>query len=272
MTSTVRIVSWNCKGASLNSPPWDYLLELDPDIALLQNFGTIPDRVLDAFATGPDMTSAYEPGRAPKYFAEILAKGTVSRRLDLPAPEEWIKHELHAYRDFFTARHVTLGSGIHLTAFSVYSPAFALDTPRLDGVDTSSIRLPQHTKIFGTELLWATLGMMQIRPTERFIVAGDFNSSETFDDPKPRGNRDIMDRLNGLGFTEVLLESRGTLTPTFRTTYGGYITHQLDHMYVTEALREKLVTCDVGSAKRVFEPRPMLSDHLPIVAEFEVTS
>lgn len=220
MNEVLRVVTWNLRRASLYSPAWDYLLELDPDIAILQDFGTIPGRVLEIYATAPDMTSAYGSGKAPRYFAEVLSKGTVSRRLDLPAFEEWIKEELHAYRDFITARHVTLGSGIHLTAMSVYSPAFALDTPRLDGVDTSSIRLSQHSKIFGTELLWATLGAMQIQPTERLVVAGDFNSSETFDNPKPRGNRDIMDRLNGLGLSEVLLHSQGALTPTFRSPRG----------------------------------------------------
>lgn len=272
MTEILRVLTWNCRKASLYSPAWDYLLDLDPDIAILQDFGTIPDRVLGAYTTAPDMTSAYDAGRKPRYFAEILAKGTVSRRLDLPAAEEWIKRELHAYRDFLTARHVTLGSGMHLTAMSVYSPAFALDTPRLDGIDTSSIRLPQHRNIFGTELLWATLGAMHIQQDERFVVAGDFNSSETLDVPRPRGNRDIMDRLNGLGLTEVLRKSRGALTPTFRTPRGGFITHQLDHMYVTDALVSGLVTCDVGTAERVFETKPTLSDHLPIVAEFRVTT
>ena len=271
MAEVVRVLTWNCRKASLYSPAWDYLLELDPDIAILQDFGTIPSRILDVYATAPDMVSATDTGKAPRYFAEILAKGTVSRRLDLRAPEEWIKRELEAYKDFFTARHIALDPGLHFTAISVYSPAFALDTPRLDGIDTSSVRLSQHTKIFGTELLWATLGVMQIQPTERFIVAGDFNSSETFDVPRPRGNRDIMDRLNNLGLIEVLLHSRGELTPTFRTPRGGYITHQLDHMYVTKTLVEELVTCDVGSAERVFQPRPMLSDHLPIVAEFRIT-
>jgi exonuclease III len=272
MSEVFRVLTWNCRKASLHSPAWDYLLELDPDIALLQDFRTIPDRVIGVYATAPDITSAGEPGKAPIYFAEVLAKGTVSRRLDLPAPEEWIKRELEAYRDFFTARLVTLDSGLHLTAMSVYSPAFALDTPRLDGIDTSSIRLAQHTKIFGTELLWATLATMRIRSDERFVIAGDFNSSETFDVPKPRGNRDIMDRLGALDLTEALRESPGQLTPTFRSPRGGYITHQLDHMYVSALLLDELVSCDVGLAQRVFEPRPTLSDHLPIVADFRIRS
>lgn len=35
-------------------------------------------------------------------------------------------------------------------------------------------------------------------------------------------------------------------------------------------LRGELAHCDVSSAGRVFEPRPMLSDHLPIIAEFTI--
>jgi len=269
MTDVLRVLTWNCRRASRYSPAWDYLLELDPDIALLQDFGKIPPRVLEIYATAPDMTSVDKEGKAAKHHAEVFAKGTISRRLDLPAPEEWITRELDAYRTFFTARHVTLNSGLHLTAMSFYSPAFLLDTSRLEGVDTSSIRLPQHSKIFGTELLWATLGAMKIRPEERFVVAGDFNSSETFDIPKPRGNRDIMDRLNSLGLTEVLRVSRGELTPTFRHSTGS-IDHQIDHMYVSDRLLGELDSCDVGSAERVFGRNPMLSDHLPIVADFQI--
>jgi endonuclease/exonuclease/phosphatase family metal-dependent hydrolase len=99
-------------------------------------------------------------------------------------------------------------------------------------------------------------------------VAGDFNSSETFDSPKPRGNREFMERMNGLGLTEGLRACTGQLTPTFRTPRGGFVVHQLDHLYVTEALRRHLTECGVGSAQRVFESARPLSDHLPIVADF----
>lgn len=268
MSPKTRIVSWNCRSASLHSPAWDYLLELNPDIAILQDFRRIPERVLETYSTASDMTSALEEGRAPRYFAEIFAKGDVSRRLELPASEEWIRRELWEYRDFLTARHITLRNGESFTAMSVYSPAFTIDTPRLEGVDTSSIRLPQHSKLFVTELLWGGLREMNITPGERFIVAGDFNSSETFDIPRPRGNREIMERLNELGLIECLRLSRGQLTPTYRTPRGRELVHQLDHMYVTDALADSLQTCDVGCEHRVFGTKPTLSDHLPIIADF----
>lgn len=272
MAPRIRVVSWNSRSASLHSAAWDYLIELDPDIAILQDFRRVPERVLEVYSTAPDMKSAIAGDKAPRYFAEVLAKGEVSRRLELPASAEWIERELHAYKDFLTPRYVTLRNGISLSIMSVYSPAFAIGDGRLDNVDTSSIRLPQHkSKIFITELLWGTLREMNIQPTEHLIVAGDFNSSETFDIPKPRGNREITERLNRLGLTECLRSSRGKLTPTYRTPRGGKLDHQLDHMYITNTLVSALHTCNIGPIDRVFGSKPTLSDHLPIVAEFKFT-
>ena len=77
-----------------------------------------------------------------------------------------------------------------------------------------------------------------------------------------------MERMNALDFYDCLRMFKGKLTPTFRTPRGGMVIHQLDHLYVTPMLMSRLARCDVGSAERVLEPRPMLSDHLPIVADF----
>ena len=74
--------------------------------------------------------------------------------------------------------------------------------------------------------------------------------------------------MAGLGLIECLRKSRGALTPTFRNTTGGAIKHQMDHLFVTEALASRLVSCDTGSRERVFDSG--LSDHLPLVAHFRV--
>jgi hypothetical protein len=45
----MRIVTWNVHGALKESPLWDLLLELQPDVALLQEIGSIPNSVTDGF-------------------------------------------------------------------------------------------------------------------------------------------------------------------------------------------------------------------------------
>jgi exonuclease III len=266
---TLRVISWNCRGASRDSKLWDYLLELDPDVAVLQDFRTVPDRVLQIYSHA---RNAYVPPTtgAPRHFTGIVIKGECTADISLPAPSSWVARELEILKQFFTAKAITLHNGISLKVISVYSPAIPIDRARLVGINTTGIQLPQNPDLWGTELLWASLRLMNITAEDPLIVAGDLNSSETFDSPKDRGNREIMKRMNALGLVECLRTHKGQLTPTFRTARGGYIAHQLDHLYVTGALLSNLACCDVGSADRVFGSAPSLSDHLPIVADFWV--
>jgi hypothetical protein len=268
MKQTFRVITWNCRRASLTSGLWDYLLELDPDVALLQDFGTIPERVMQGYVLLQNGAVA-ETGRAPRFMTGILVKGNSTGDIPLPAPTEWVARELEHYKEFFTASAVTLHNGVDLKLLSAYSLAFPIDRTRLAGIDTTGIRLTaQNRDVWMTELLWATLRSMRIAAEEPFIVGADLNSSETIDDPRPRGNREIMDRMNALGLYDCLRMFKGKLTPTFRTTRGS-IVHQLDHLYVTPSLLSKLTWCDVGLAGRVFGSAPTLSDHLPIVADFK---
>ncbi len=48
--SQFTVVSWNCRRATADSPLWDYLLELDPTVALLQEVGGLSAKTLDRFA------------------------------------------------------------------------------------------------------------------------------------------------------------------------------------------------------------------------------
>jgi hypothetical protein len=43
-----RIVTWNCNG---RAAAWDYLLDLHPDVALLQEVGPIPEQVKKVYDT-----------------------------------------------------------------------------------------------------------------------------------------------------------------------------------------------------------------------------
>lgn len=86
-----------------------------------------------------------------------------------------------------------------------------------------------------------------------WVVGGDLNSSETFDSPRPRGNREILDRMQGLGLREGLRHAQGQLVPTLRNPRGGYVGHQMDHLFVSESLATQLVSCTTGDHARVFD-------------------
>jgi exonuclease III len=272
MEQSIRVITWNCRNAKSESALWDYFLELNPDVALLQDFRTIPERVLRLYVHAQNAAVA-ETSRAPRFMTGVLIKGDDAGDLPLPAPTDWMARELDNWKEFFTAKAVTLHAGASLKVLSVYSPAFPIDRTRLEGIDTAGIQLTQSRDVWGTELLWAALKTMCIPAEEPFIAGGDLNSSETIDlwPGGPRGNREFMDRMNALGFYDCLRMFKGQLVPTFRHSGRSFV-HQLDHLYVIPRLLSRLTRCDVGSAERVFGSTPTLSDHLPIVADFALSA
>lgn len=270
MDHQFRIVVWNCRRAGHKSGAWDYLLELDPDVALLQEVVTVPARVSDEYASA-EATPVTRTGRPQRFRTVVLVRGEIAEDVELPAPNEWVAQELAFFRGNFVAKRVTLRRSLDLKVISAYIPAFPIDWSRLEDVDTTGIQLTQNRDVWPTEILWASLRSMNIAADQPFVVGGDFNSSETFDTHwggGPRGNRELIERMNALGLHDCLRTFQGRLTPTFRSPRGGSVIHQLDHIYVTSSLLDKLVRCDVGSAERVFHSKPALSDHLPIVADF----
>ncbi len=84
MNQTLRVNSWNCGGASRRSGLWDYLLDLDHDVAVLQDFRTAPEHLLQLYShvQCPAVTTT---DRAPPYFTGILVKGTSTGDIPLPA-------------------------------------------------------------------------------------------------------------------------------------------------------------------------------------------
>jgi hypothetical protein len=50
MKKPFPVVTWNLHHAKVSSLAWDYLLELNPDIALLQEVGIVPEKISSRFS------------------------------------------------------------------------------------------------------------------------------------------------------------------------------------------------------------------------------
>jgi hypothetical protein len=131
--------------------------------------------------------------------------------------------------------------------------------------------LIQNPKVWVTEILWKVLIDHTHIHDARWIIGGDLNSSETFDYQKknrPRGNFEIIERMNAIGLFDALRSYHQRLVPTYKNNSGGEIIHQLDHLYMSKCLLDVVSDCQTGSHKDVFESK--LSDHLPIIASVEI--
>jgi len=265
----VRVVSWNCRRATARSGVWDYLLELSPDLALLQEVSGIPKHIERQYAIF-QLYPLGKNGLPQKFTSAILVRGSIGNPITLQGPAPWVDDELRRFAGNLISVGLKPDHGPRLKAICVYSPPWPVDQSRLAGVDVSPVRLTQNRDVWVGDLLWAALTSLKPEPRDPWIIGGDFNLCETFDAWRggPRGNREYLDRMGRLGLVDCLRYAKGALTPTFRTHRGGTITAQIDYLFVTDLLRASLVSCDTGPRQRVFEGR--LSDHLPIVADFAI--
>ena len=268
MGDVLRVVSWNCRRASRQSPLWDYLLKLAPDVALLQEVGTIPAFVQRHFAI-LQQRAVQKRGGLQRFTTAVLVRGKLDSEVVLAATEDWVSKELAHLGGNLVGVRVVPDSGPPLMAISVHSPAWPLDRARVAGIDVTKVRLSQNADVWAADLLWAGLQCWLRESDRHWIVAGDFNSSPTFDEGPggARGNQEYLERMAGLGLVECLRRAQGVLTPTFRSSRSPAVKHQIDHLFVSAALSDNLRSCNVGPQSVVFGAN--LSDHLPIIAEFD---
>lgn len=134
------------------------------------------------------------------------------------------------------------------------------------------MKLKLSKDVWVADLLWAGLAG-EMKGESPWVVGGDLNASITFDTTwsgGPWGNQELMDRMADLGFVECLFHNQGRLTPTFRNKTGGKVIHQIDHLFVSSPLEQRLRFCTTGDAVSVFGDS--LSDHPPTIAAFTAVS
>ncbi len=271
----MRIITWNLHGAKKDSEVWKILLEIKPDIALLQEVGSMPNEVQNIFDV-ISRIAIYKTGRPQRFSTAVLVKGKVIEEINLKSDHEWVNNKFKFFKGNFIACKIELPNHERFNVVSVYSPAWPVDKNRINDIDVSDVKLTKNPNVWATETIWSAL-KNTVSGNDRWIVGGDYNSSETFDRDYQikhglkgglvsEGNKEIRDRMYALGFKECLLEYNKKLTPTYMHT-NKKIVHQLDHLYVSEKLFSEILNCNVGDQSTIFGK--FLSDHLPIIADFK---
>ena len=261
----MRVITWNMRRAKTGSPSWGYFDDMDPDLALLQEINEIPEYINDKYDL-KYLKARGKSGKDQQFGTAVLVNGKIESNLSLSSEIKWIRDEIKIFKGNLVSCIAKPVGQRPIKVISVYSPAWPVDRARLEGIDISNIKLPNYSDIWVTDILWRILKYAQPKDTERWLVAGDLNSSETFDEKwGTTGNYLTTKRITDLGFYECLRGYQKKLTPTFRHVRG-YIEDQLDHLFVTKCLAKGLKECKTGDISKVFDNS--LSDHLPIIADF----
>jgi len=265
---TRRILSWNCRRAGTDRhAAWEYFTELAPDIAVLQEVTGIPQHVRDSYEVR--MARPLTRGERPQRFqSAMLARGTIGVAVQFQSELTWVNDELNSFAPNLLAYHVMIDDLPPLVVVAVYAPAWPVSRERLRDQDVSTVKLSQNPDVWVADLLVVALKAEELRSSTHWIIAGDFNSCESFDMWKggPRGNREWLDRMAALGLVECLRHSQGALTPTFRRPGGLAPRLQIDHLFASRNLSDRLLSCRTGDRDRVYGNN--MSDHLPIIADF----
>jgi len=184
--------------------------------------------------------------------------------------------EIEKYDGNMSCYTIKPNNSCEINILPVYSPARPIDTSTISEKEINSIKLNGNNRLWLTEIIWSGLQNIDIKTTP-WIIAWDYNSSETFDKKWQKengvtasfsvsGNKEILDRMENLWFTECLRWYNGKIIPTFKHSRGK-IMHQIDHMFVNKQLSPLLKHCSVGDETQIFGQK--ISDHLPIIADFE---
>lgn len=254
----MKIISWNCKRATATrNPLWNYLLEAQPDIALLQEVSSLPAEISQTY----NVIQKRAMGKVveQRFSNVILSKHPVVNKVQLTHPDPTIKQVLETHGSNALTYEIDINAAI-FTVTCVYSPVWPVEGVLADD---------EKYSIWFTEILAAAIEQQAKNSVSNWIVASDFNSSVTFDTLPGfiGGNEETFENIVAAGFTELLKYHQGALTPTFKNPRGGKVIHQIDHMFVSNNLVPRLTGCKTGSVEDVFDQN--LSDHLPIIATFK---
>lgn len=252
METPLRVVSWNM-GHTRRS--WDYLGELDPDLALLQeaNAGAAPGW---AFERWPGWVM--RPVRSWGWGSAIIAK----RSLNLEAIRD--EAEGMELEGWIALGIVRMPDTTSMVVGSVHAPPFRPTPEHLGGRDPALMALPRYRAPRSFDVAYATVSH-RIRG-HRFLVGGDWNiSPQLWLTYHPRSHdADFFVRAARDGWVDCYRRDHDSEGQTwFRANN---LPYQFDHVFCDEVTAKSMGSCTI-------DPRPAatlrVSDHAPLVAEFE---
>jgi hypothetical protein len=103
----------------------EYLFDLNPDIALLQEVNSIPDFIQTKFQFRYRKV-ANGDGTTQKFGTAVLVKGDINAEISFTSQSKWVSERLNSYMGIFIGVEAVLENGFRANVVSVHSPAWPL--------------------------------------------------------------------------------------------------------------------------------------------------
>lgn len=233
----IRIVSWNINQAAYTRKNlWNYFHKLDFDVGLFQEVYMIPYAIRKNFHFMRGEMNA------------ILLKKTFNLKKEKKIILN--KLEIDEIADFYVSAKIELG-GKSLVFISIYN-----------------FMGPNENEF--SKFLDSVFSYIKNNRNQITIIGGDLNMNAKF-----KGNLKswgliaikMKKELYQLGYNEVLSTKYGPKAFTFITTTNKK-PYQLDYLFIPENI--KIHKIMISNKKEIFNQKPRLSDHLPIITEIQI--
>ncbi len=236
----IKIIVWNINRASyIRKSLWEYLNELDFDVGLFQEVYMIPYSIRKKYYSIRGEMNV------------ILIKKNIGIE---PKKEDIFSNNNNPNID--TIMDICVGAKIELTKtklviFSIYNYI---------GFSNSD---------FYT-FLKVMLNYIRYNKDKLIIIGGDFNMDEKF-----KGNyktlgklaKNLKEELYKLGYYDVLFSKFDSESFTF-IAHKNKEKYQLDYLFIPTY--SKVNKIEVGNRNNIFNQKPKLSDHLPIILTIDL--
>ncbi len=152
----LKAMTWNCRRSRSDSPAWDILRQVDPDVAVLQEVQSIPDWVQERWTVAA-VHPVTRTGSPQRFVSATSAKGELLQPLALQASIPWVNREMERFRNNLGGWRVRLETGLEVNVVNVYSPAWPITPELLPGETTTGVQLEQNRSLWVLDLLWAAV-------------------------------------------------------------------------------------------------------------------
>ncbi len=238
----------------LTGDPWDALTSVGPDIALLQEVRKKPDSAPGALHL---LTTKQGWGTG------IWSNLELSEKAEILNPEHADYPTLRdAILGYSASANVLVREDRPISVMSIHAYPAEVKPEYLIGF-SHPIKSPSAKMLWPGEIFWwLTKDLPQ--SGRDIIIGGDWNAALLFDKVYgPRGNEEFFDKMRAAGWRDALKKFQPNETQTYFRK--GRHPYQLDHVFLSEALYDRLVNASVDISDTFLS----CSDHAPLVLDFK---
>ena len=170
----MKILIWNIKRGGVNSLSWDIIVKHNPNICLLQEVTSVPEKISNNFQVIEEFPTNKTLNNQKFKSVILLRKG---EQYSIPK-FNFSNNTSEKIYSHFKGNLLGISSN-NFTFINVYSPPWEIPESLFEWEDVSHLKLKKNPKLWITEILYDIVKSSDFK--NNLIFGGDFNHSIKFE-------------------------------------------------------------------------------------------